>query len=108
MRLKGRHRSVQSGHVRGQAFDAMFLAGALNGILHHVEKRLPVAQHLVEAIGAETVQEGRHAVGRYTVLEQDFGRRPHLEVDEGAVAIETDEFGLECHGLIRCVETKKV
>jgi hypothetical protein len=86
----------------------MGLAGTLDGVLHHIEKGLPVAQYLVEAIGAKTVQERRHPVGRHTVLEQDFCCRAHLEVDECSIAIEADEFGFECHGLTRCVEMEQV
>jgi hypothetical protein len=94
---------VQRDRVRVVARHAVRLARPSKRPLDDLAKGLPVAQHLVEAIGAEDVQEGRHPFGWHALLEQGLRRRTHREVDERAVAVEADESGVECHSVFHCV-----
>jgi hypothetical protein len=54
-------------------------------------------QHFVQTIEAEAVQEGRHALLADTIRRTAIWPWGPFEIDEGSIAIETDELRLENH-----------
>ena len=95
MRPPARH-----GHIElfGLSFDEVHagaFACAAHGVDDDVAEGLPGAEHFVATIGGEQLDEVFQRVAVEAVA-VDFPRQVgHAEVDEGAVAIEGDEFRLE-------------
>ncbi|MNC41650.1 hypothetical protein D3C75_904250 [compost metagenome] len=74
-------------------FDTPALAQARHGGIENFIIWPPVTHHLIQAISGEILDELVHLLGTDAIGEQLAGQRAHLEVGQGAVAVEGDVLG---------------
>lgn len=71
------------------------LAGARQSIVNDLCVRLPVVHDLIQTIGGKILDEFLHFRFSQTISVEIAGSLCHLEMNERAVAIESDVFGAE-------------